>query len=55
MTVQSYKMGPGTLKLGTAGVKDVSAQVTSCTVNPSEAVDQTDPAAASDPVLGDAA
>jgi hypothetical protein len=43
MTVQSYKMGPGTLALGTAGVKDVSAQVTSCTVNPTENVDETDP------------
>lgn len=42
MTIQSYKMGPGTLKLGTAGALDVSCQVTSCRVAASENVDTDD-------------
>lgn len=42
MTVNSFKMGPGTLKLGTAGAFDVSAQVTACTVAASESVDTED-------------
>lgn len=42
MTVQSYKMGPGTFKLGEDGVKDVSCQVTSLIVAASENVDKDD-------------
>lgn len=42
MTISSYKVGPGTLKLGTGGTKDVSAQLTSCQVNPSEETDSED-------------
>lgn len=42
MTVQSYKMGPGTLKLGTSGAFDASCQVTTCTVAAAEQVDSTD-------------
>jgi hypothetical protein len=42
MTVTSYKMGPGTLKLGTGGTMDASCQVTSCRVSASENVDATD-------------
>lgn len=39
--VNSYKMGPGTLKIG-AGPLDVSAQVTACKVAASENVDESD-------------
>lgn len=39
MAINSYKMGPGTLKLGTGGTTDVSCQLTSCTVVPSENVE----------------
>lgn len=42
MAVQSYKMGPGTLTLGTAGAEDVSAQVTNARVEPAEEVTTTD-------------
>lgn len=42
MTIQSYKLGPGTLKLGTGGTLDVSAQVRACTVTPAENVTTTD-------------
>lgn len=42
MVVQSYKMGPGTLKLGPAGATDVSCQVTSCVVSASESADTGD-------------
>ena len=42
MTVNSFKMGPGTLKLGTGGTFDVSAQVTACTVAAAESVDTDD-------------
>lgn len=42
MPIASYKMGPGTLKLGTAGVKDVSTQVTACRVAASENVETED-------------
>lgn len=38
MAIQSYKLGPGTLKLGAAGVMDVSCQVTNCKVEASENV-----------------
>jgi len=43
MAVNSYKMGPGTFKLGTAGAFDVSCQVTSLIVSCSEKVDSDDP------------
>lgn len=43
MPIQSYKMGPGLLKLGAAGVLDVSCQVTALTISASENVDETDP------------
>ena len=43
MAVQSFKMGPGTLKLGTAGAFDASCQVTSAQVAASENVDAEDP------------
>jgi hypothetical protein len=43
MPIQSYKMGPGTLKLGAAGVLDVSCQVTSLVIAADENVDETDP------------
>lgn len=43
MPVVSYKMGPGTFKLGTAGVMDVSCQVTNLIVSCSESVESTDP------------
>lgn len=36
MAIVSTKMGPGTLKLGTAGAEDVSCQMRACAVNPSE-------------------
>ena len=42
MAIQSYKVGPGTLKLGVAGAVDVSQQVLSCTVAASENVDEED-------------
>lgn len=42
MTVQSYKMGPGTLKLGTAGVLDTSCQVSAFRVTASEDVTSDD-------------
>jgi hypothetical protein len=38
MTVQSYKMGPGTLVFDTGGSLDVSCQVTSCTIVAAENV-----------------
>lgn len=38
MTILSYLLGPGTLKLGPAGAFDVSSQLTACKVTPSEAV-----------------
>lgn len=38
MAIQSYKLGPGTLKLGAAGVMDVSCQITSGKVEASEKV-----------------
>lgn len=41
MTVKSYKMGPGTLLLGTAPL-DISAQITQCVVTPSESVTEGD-------------
>jgi hypothetical protein len=42
MTIQSYKLGPGTLKLGAAGVMDVSCQVTAAKVEAAENVDSPD-------------
>lgn len=42
MPINSYKMGPGTLKFGVAGVMDVTLQVTNCRVEPSESVKRTD-------------
>lgn len=42
MAIQSFKMGPGTLKLGPAGVLDVSCQVVSCVVSCEENVDTED-------------
>lgn len=43
MPIQSYKLGPGTLKLGPAvGGLDVSCQVRTCRVVPSENVTTTD-------------
>lgn len=42
MAVTSYKMGPGTFKLGVAGVFDASCQVRSLTVAASENVDTED-------------
>lgn len=42
MPVQSYTMGPGTLKLGTGGTQDASAQVVRFEVTPSESVDSGD-------------
>jgi hypothetical protein len=42
MAIESYKVGPGSLELG-AGPLNVSAQVLSCTVVPSEKVKETDP------------
>lgn len=55
MTVQSYKMGPGTLKLGTGGTTDVSCQVTSCRVAATENVDTDDdiPVLCGETVKGD--
>lgn len=41
MAVKSYKLGPGTLTLGAAPL-DVSGQVRSCRVNPSENVTTTE-------------
>lgn len=41
MTIQSYKMGPGTLTLGATPL-DVSCQVTACRVAASENVDTQD-------------
>lgn len=43
MAVVSYKMGPGTFKLGTAGVMDVSCQVTNLVVSCEESVETSDP------------
>ena len=49
MPIGSYKMGPGTLTLGTGGdLLDVSLQVTNCRVEPAENVSRTDAI----PVLG---
>lgn len=49
MPIGSYKMGPGTLTLGTGGdILDVSLQVTNCRVDPAENVSSTDAV----PVLG---
>jgi hypothetical protein len=45
MPAVSYKMGPGTFKLGTAGAFDVSCQVTNLIVAASENVESTDPIA----------
>lgn len=42
MPIVSHKLGPGTLELG-SGPLDVSIQVTSCKVTPSENVDTSDP------------
>lgn len=42
MAIKSYKMGPGTLKLGPAGIQDVSCQVTNMRVDWSENVKTTD-------------
>jgi hypothetical protein len=42
MTVNYFKMGPGTLKLGTGGTMDASCQLTNCRVTPSENVDTED-------------
>lgn len=42
MTVQSYKMGPGTLKFDTGLATAASTQVVSCEIEPSEKVDQDD-------------
>lgn len=42
MTIQSYKVGAGTLKLGPAGVQDISAQCIEMAVVPSENVKTTD-------------
>lgn len=42
MAISSYKMGPGTLKLGTGGTEDASAQVTRCVVSTAESVSSTD-------------
>lgn len=42
MAVQSFKMGPGTLKLDTSGTLDVSCQVVSCVVSCEENVDAGD-------------
>lgn len=43
MAIQSYKMGPGVLKIGAeVGGVDVSCQVTSCTVEPVVNVSSTD-------------
>lgn len=39
MAIVSTKLGPGTLKLGTAGAEDVSCQVRACSVNPTENVE----------------
>lgn len=38
-TPDSYKMGPGTVKLGVGGVQDISIQVTSFTVQFAESVE----------------
>ncbi|GEP40610.1 hypothetical protein NPS01_42730 [Nocardioides psychrotolerans] len=43
MTIQSYKMGPGTLKFGTGLATDASCQVKSCLVTCEENVDTEDP------------
>jgi hypothetical protein len=42
MAIVSQKMGPGTLKLDTAGSLDVSCQVVSCVVSCEENVDTSD-------------
>src|SRR5690349_14601586 len=42
MAIQSYKMGPGTLKFGPAGAQDASAQITKGAVEASENVKSTD-------------
>lgn len=42
MTVNSYKLDDGTLKLGAAGVMDISCQVTSAIAQASENVSTTD-------------
>lgn len=42
MTIQSFKMGPGTLKFGAGLATDVSCQITKGTVTPSAEVDTTD-------------
>jgi hypothetical protein len=42
MAIRSYKMGPGTVKLGAAGAFNASSQVNSCVVQFSEEVDSTD-------------
>lgn len=42
MAVDSYKMGPGTLKLGPAGIQNISGQVTEMSCVPSETVKTVD-------------
>lgn len=42
MTIQSFKMGPGTMTFGPGGVQDVSCQITKGSVVPSVQVDTTD-------------
>lgn len=42
MAVRRYKLGPGTLTLGTGTPFDASAQLTNCRVEWSEQVDSTD-------------
>lgn len=42
MALASYKVGNGTLKLGPAGVQNISSQVTDCAVVPSEVVKTTE-------------
>lgn len=42
MSVVTYEVGDGTLKLGPAGVKDISCQVEELAIDPSEVVKTTD-------------
>lgn len=43
MAIQSYKLGPGTLKFDTAGAMDVSCQITKGIIEASEKVTTPDP------------
>jgi hypothetical protein len=43
MPVKTYKLGPGTLKLGELGVRDISAQVRSLRLRCNVTVQRTDP------------